>query len=177
MHFHATEAGGLGTTVRILLPLALETGELGEVSDPGPAAASVQGTARILLVDDEASVRDVAGDMLRGLGYVVATCRDGREAVEYYRENWQQVDLVVLDMVMPELGGRDAFVAMRRINPGIRALLSSGYSLDGEAQAILDEGVVAFVGKPYRQAELGRKVAEALVPKCRNACDCGERLG
>ena len=130
-----------------------------------PAAASVRATGRVLLVDDEASVRDVAGDMLRGLGYHVVTCVDGQEAVKYYRQNWQQIDLVILDMVMPVMGGRDAFLAMRRINPGIRAILSSGYSLDGEAQAILDEGVLVFVGKPYRQSELGRKVADAMTPK------------
>jgi CheY-like chemotaxis protein len=116
-------------------------------------------------VDDEETIREVAAKMLRSLGYSVATCADGREAVEYYRANWQQVDLVILDMVMPQMGGRDAFIAMRQINPQIRALLSSGYSLNGEAQAILEEGVLGFIGKPYRLAELARSVAEALARK------------
>jgi two-component system, cell cycle sensor histidine kinase and response regulator CckA len=73
--------------------------------------------------------------------------------------------LVILDMVMPEMGGRDAFIAMRQINPRLRALLSSGYSLNGEAQDILDEGVLAFIGKPYRHNELSEAVAEALARK------------
>ena len=68
-------------------------------------------------------------------------------------------------MVMPGMGGHDTFVEMRQVNPQVRAILSSGYSLNGEAQAILDEGVLAFVGKPYRQAELSRKVSEALARK------------
>jgi CheY-like chemotaxis protein len=76
-----------------------------------------------------------------------------------------QVDLVILDMVMPEMGGRDTFLAMRRINPQVRALLSSGYSLNGEAQGILNEGVLGFVGKPYCRAELSRSVAETLLRK------------
>jgi len=119
----------------------------------------------VLLVDDEETVRTAALEMLRDLGYQVATCSDGREAVEYYRARWAQTDLVILDMVMPVMGGREAFIAMRRINPRIRAVLSSGYSLDGEAQRILDEGVLVFLGKPYRYAELSAAVAEALARK------------
>lgn len=116
-------------------------------------------------MDDEKAVRQLAADMLLSLGYVVATCADGREAVEYYRANWQQVDLVILDMVMPVMNGREAFLAMRTINPQIRALLSSGFSLNGEAQGILNEGVLAFLGKPYRLGELSRSVSETLARK------------
>jgi CheY-like chemotaxis protein len=153
---------GRGTTVRIYLPLAPGA------SEPEQAiaeAAPVQGTAWILLVDDEAIIRQMATEMLRGLGFGVETCANGREAVEYYRANWQQVDLVILDMAMPEMGGRDTFLAMRQINPQIRALLSSGYSLNEEAQGILNEGVLGFVAKPYGHAELSRRVAEALLRK------------
>jgi CheY-like chemotaxis protein len=116
-------------------------------------------------VDDEAMIREMASELLRDLGYTVVTCADGRETAAYYREHWREVDLVILDMVMPGISGRDTFVALREVNPQVRVLLSSGYSLNGEAQAILDEGVLAFVGKPYRQADLARKVAEALARK------------
>jgi two-component system, cell cycle sensor histidine kinase and response regulator CckA len=153
---------GHGTTVRIHLPLAPGAAER---KDVGAAAMPAQGGVRILLVDDEETVREMASEMLRDLGHRVTACADGREAVVYYRENWKQVDLVILDMVMPQMGGRDAFLAMRQINPQIRALLSSGYSLDGEAQGILDECVLGFVGKPYRQAELSLSIAEALARK------------
>ena len=150
---------GHGTTVRLCLPLApYAAKESGERYDATPA----RGTARVLLVDDEETVRTMAPEMLRDLGYSVVTCCNGREAVEYYRAHSREVDLVILDMVMPEMGGRDAFIAMRKINPKVRALLSSGYSLDGEAQDILDEGVLAFIGKPYRHNELSEAVAEAL---------------
>jgi signal transduction histidine kinase/ABC-type uncharacterized transport system substrate-binding protein/ActR/RegA family two-component response regulator len=153
---------GHGTTVRLCLPLAANTVRETEGRyDSVPA----RGSARILLVDDEETVRMMAPEMLRDLGYSVATCSDGREAADYYRVHWKEIDLVILDMVMPEMGGRDAFIAMRQINPRLRALLSSGYSLNGAAQGILDEGVLGFIGKPYRKAELAEIVKEALARK------------
>ena len=129
-----------------------------EVSAAVPVAAG----ARILVVDDEAVVRDIAARMLRRLGCKVAVCKDGAEAVDYYCKWWKDVDLVILDMVMPVLGGRDAFIAMREINPQVKALLSSGYGIDGEAQSTLDEGVLGFLKKPYRLTELSHKIADAL---------------
>ena len=113
-------------------------------------------------MDDEEMVRDAAAGMLRELGYKVAICKDGTEALEYYRTAWRHVDLVILDMVMPEMRGRDTFIALRRINPRIKALLSSGYPINGEARNILDEGVVGFLQKPFRIAALSQMVAQAL---------------
>jgi len=149
---------GHGSTFTLYLPLAEPAKE-----EAGAAGgAPIKGTARILLVDDEEMVRDMGARLLRELGYKVAVCKDGAEAVEYYRKSWEHVDLVILDMVMIGMGGRDAFVAMRRINPDIKALLVSGYSIDGEARSILDEGVLGFLQKPFRVAEFGRAVADAL---------------
>jgi len=82
--------------------------------------------------------------------------------MEYYRKSWKQTDLVILDMVMPELGGRETFIAMREINPEIKAILSSGYSIDGPAQEILDEGVKSFIQKPFELQKLSDKVAKVL---------------
>jgi two-component system, cell cycle sensor histidine kinase and response regulator CckA len=107
-------------------------------------------------VDDEEVVRELARVILVELGYSVTVCKDGKEAVDYYRMSWREIDLVLLDMVMPELG------AMRRINPAVRVILSSGYSINSEAQSILDDGAMAFVGKPFRIAELSDKVAHGL---------------
>jgi PAS domain S-box-containing protein len=149
---------GHGSTFRLYLPLADEDAEETAL----PRDIPVTGNARILIVDDEEVVREVGAEMLRELGYRVTTCKDGQEAVEYYKKTWSYIDLVVLDMVMPELGGKDAFIAMREINPHVRAILSSGYSINGEAQSILDEGVISFIGKPFRQAAFAQVVAHAL---------------
>ena len=152
---------GKGTSIEILLPLC-EAAATGEEADASHEPA--QRIARVLLVDDEQMVREMAAEMLRALGHQVATCSDGVEAVEYYREHWKQTDLVILDMVMPGRSGHDTFLDMRRVNPGIKALLSSGYSLDSEAQKILNQGVLGFVQKPYSMKQLSAKVSDALTP-------------
>jgi CheY-like chemotaxis protein len=149
-----------GTTVEFYIPLheapvgGEEKGAETEITPPRPA--------RILVVDDEVMIRDLAAEMLRALGHQVATCQDGAEAVAYYREHWKNTDLVILDMVMPGRSGRDTFLDMRRINPAVKALLSSGFSVDGDAQKILDEGVRGFLQKPYTVRELSAKVGELL---------------
>ncbi len=147
---------GHGSTFNIYLPL---TDESGEPEESGEQNKTIIGTAKILFVDDETTLQEVATHMLQNLGYEVLTCKNGKDAVEFYEKSWQDIDLVILDMVMPELDGRDTFAAMKQINPKIKAILSSGYSINGEAQKILDDGVMDFIGKPFKQAELSQKVA------------------
>jgi len=149
---------GHGSTFRLCLPLA----EAEEPVETSPAQAATVPGVRILVVDDEEVVRTMAADLLVEMGHTVTTCGDGREAVNHYREHSREIDLVILDMVMPALGGRDTFRELKKINPSIRALLASGYSLNGEAQEILDEGVLAFVQKPFNTHELATKIALAL---------------
>jgi PAS domain S-box-containing protein len=149
---------GQGTAFKIYLP----TFEAEIWADGQVPQATEAGVGRILLVDDEPVLREVASDMLCSLGYQVETCRDGKEAVDYYNEHWRQIDLVILDMVMPRLDGRGAFAAMRKINPNIRAILSSGYSINERAQSILDDGVMAFVGKPFSRRQLTEVVERVL---------------
>ncbi len=151
---------GHGTCFKIYLPLLSEVQEPPEQkpSEPPPAKAS----ARILVVDDEELLRDMASLMLRKLGYEVIACKDGEEAIARYAESWHSIDLVILDMVMPKMGGRDTFIAMRKINKDLRSLLSSGYSIGEEAQEILNDGVLGFIQKPYSSSELAKKVAEAI---------------
>ncbi|MHC4874727.1 MAG: response regulator, partial [Planctomycetota bacterium] len=120
------------------------------------------GSANILLVDDEEIIRELAEDLLHDLGYNVNVCENGQEAIEYYEKNWQQIDLVILDMVMPEVSGKDTFTALKKINPEICAVLSSGYSINGEAQKILDQGVKSFIGKPFDEAQLSETISEVL---------------
>jgi len=150
---------GFGTDFKVYLPL-LDTPikTKPEILSDLP----IMGHAYILLVEDEPIVRDMTKKMLEALGYSVTTCRDGQEAVEYYRDSWREIDLVILDMVMPKMGGKDTFTAMYKINPDVRAILSSGYSINDEAQSILDQGVKAFVGKPYDRKKLSEVVARVL---------------
>jgi signal transduction histidine kinase len=150
---------GHGTTFRLYLP---SSEDLSSEQEAIVKSSPITGNARILLVDDEPAVRAIATEMLKELGYKVTVCTNGKEAIEHYKKSWKDIDLVLLDMVMPKLGGRDVFAAMRKINPDIRAILSSGYSISGDVQTILDEGVMAFVGKPYELAKLSGTVARIL---------------
>ena len=150
---------GHGTVMKMCLPLT----DNREAQAPALPVAPVRpGTGSLLLVDDEQMIREMAGQMLKGMGYTVATCRDGQEAVEYYLEHHVEIDLVILDMIMPRLNGREAFLLMRQVNPGVRALLASGFSADGEAQEVLKLGIRGFVQKPFRMAELSARIQEAL---------------
>lgn len=149
---------GKGTTFKISLPLAEEL-----VTSMDDHKVTIKtGNAMILIVDDEELIRNMVADSLRGMGYKVALCKNGKEAFEYYKKSWKKIDLVLLDMIMPEMGGKETFLAMRKINPEVKVLLSSGYSVDCDAQEILDKGAVGFMGKPFTQTELSKKVASAL---------------
>jgi PAS domain S-box-containing protein len=148
---------GEGSTFHLFLPLIAAT-RLPQQRQPAPEAA-VPGRGRVLLVDDESIVRGVGEQMLRSLGYEVVTFPDGDSAVAYYRENWQQVDLILLDMIMPKYGGPETFRLLRQINPEVSVLLVSGYSLDSEAQTVLEQGACGFIQKPFRRVELSQRVA------------------
>jgi PAS domain S-box-containing protein len=152
---------GAGTLFKVYLPLADGCAEE-EDADPPRMAEFGTGRGRILLIDDQATVRDVCSAMLSTLGYTVSTAADGREGVEQYRRFGKDVDLVIVDMIMPNLGGRDCFREIKTMNPGVRALLSSGFSLDGSVQEIMDEGIAGFIQKPYRLEELSNAVAKAI---------------
>ncbi|MFW6367175.1 MAG: response regulator [bacterium] len=116
------------------------------------------GQETILLVDDEDMIWDVIIDMLQELGYSVILAGNGLEAVEVYRENPGLVDLVMLDMVMPELDGHGTFFKLREIDPEVRVLLSSGYVSEEDARDVLEAGAAGFLQKPYRMVDLARRV-------------------
>ena len=123
-------APGRGTAIRVYLPLI--EGE-SEPVEEGREIVAARREARILVVDDESLFRDLAVDMLHSVGYSVLTAEDGQAGLDFYREHWRAIDLVILDMIMPRLSGADTWRGMKAINPNVRALLASGYSREGEA--------------------------------------------
>ena len=114
----------------------------------------------ILLVDDEDMIWDVLMDMLQSLGYQVILAGDGKEAVEIYGANPGKIDLVILDMLMPNMGGRETFFILKELDPKVRVLASSGYVSEDAIQDIMDSGAAGFLRKPYRLADLARKIRE-----------------
>ncbi len=150
---------GRGTTVRVYLPQAAD---VPESAFPRTEQGLAYGTGTILVVDDEEIVRSVAEGFLRHLGYDVVTAADGQEAVECYARLRDQIDAVLLDLVMPRMGGRDCFRALRELNPEVRAVLSTGYGPDVVPQELLDEGMRGLVLKPYRLEQLAEAMTRAL---------------
>lgn len=118
------------------------------------SAAIKKGSEVILLVDDEEVIRDFTREVLEEQGYSVVTAKDGDDAIRLYAQLYTRIHAVVLDMVMPQKGGLETYREMKEINPKVKVLLSSGYSQDGHAQEILNEGVMGFVQKPYDMSQL-----------------------
>jgi len=120
------------------------------------------GPETILVVDDEKMVLEVSKELLEFLGYRVYAAGSGQEAIAVYMEKQKEIDLVLLDMIMPGISGGETFDLLREINPGIKVLLSSGYSITGQAHEILDRGCNGFLQKPFQLEHLSRKVREML---------------
>ena len=121
-----------------------------------------KGTETILLTDDEENVLEVSQGFLEAMGYRVFIARDGNEAIEIYKKNRDDIDIVLLDIVMPNMGGGKVYDRMKEINPDIRVLLLSGYSIDGEAREILERGCNGFIQKPFNINDLSAKLREIL---------------
>jgi CheY-like chemotaxis protein len=149
---------GEGSTLNIYLPAS----DRPVLEEQEPEIELVEGTGTVLLVDDEAMVVEVGRPMLEKLGYRVLEANGGHEALRVYREKQSTIDIVVLDMIMPDLNGGETFERLKEIDPEIKVLLSSGYSINGQAQRIIERGCKGFIQKPFNLRELSNKLGEIL---------------
>ena len=149
-------AVGSGTSFTIYLPLT-------EQVPPSLArtVVPVNGQGRILLVDDEPLLRRLGAEQLTSLGYEVVLAADGQEALEIFSKDPTRITAVVLDVIMPRRNGPDTFRAMRARDPQVKVLMISGYGAD--IDALLQEGVLGFIQKPFNAAELSQALAAAIV--------------
>jgi CheY-like chemotaxis protein len=147
-----------GTTFNIYLPAS----NLEKVDDIKISTEMVKGNEAILLVDDEESTIQVEELMLRKLGYQVTPALGGKEAVELYKEKMVDLDLVALDMIMPEMNGKDTYDALKKINPEVKVLLVSGYSQNKQIDELMDQGCNGFIQKPFDIVQLSQKLREVL---------------
>jgi PAS domain S-box-containing protein len=142
---------GAGSTITLYLPEGLPA--------PGaPAEAASRGRGRVLLVDDDPVALATTRDMLGELGYAVLSASGGQAGVDCYKERWREVDLVLLDLAMPDVDGIECFRAMKSINPNIRAILSSGYAVELREANVLEEGMLGTLQKPYTFDHLGQTI-------------------
>lgn len=122
--------------------------------------------AHILLVDDEEVVSAATEEMLKRLGYKVTNVSSGSQGIAFYQAHWQEVGLVILDMVMPEMDGAQVFGALKEINPNVDVLVSSGYSHNETAQGMIDAGARGYLQKPFRINDLSSIISRILpLPK------------
>jgi two-component system, cell cycle sensor histidine kinase and response regulator CckA len=149
---------GHGTTFTLYLPAS---GSKTAVAKPLQGGL-LTGNETILTVDDEQANIETIKELLEMLGYKVLTAQSGKKAIELYKEHPGKIQLVILDMIMPEMNGKDTLVRLMDIDKNVSVLLSSGYSINGEAKSILDLGCKGFIQKPFRIEELSRKIREVL---------------
>ncbi|RPH35145.1 response regulator, partial [bacterium] len=152
---------GVGTTFIIYLPSAERP-----MAVPAPEQErTIGGQETIFIVDDEDMIRSLVKDILAAKGYNVLAAPDGTTAAAMYKEHWRSIDLVILDMIMPGMGGRETMEKLKEINPNVRAILSTGYSDDDRARDLMALGVKVFLQKPYRTEELSTAVRKVLDEK------------
>ncbi len=147
---------GVGTVFHLYLP-CIESRGGAEI--PGETR---RGTGTILFIDDEKLVRLTARPMLEGLGYEVIDVDNGREGIEIYRERKEDIDLVITDMIMPEIDGREVFTALRKIDPDVRVIISSGFTPPDILRELNGKGLSGFIQKPYKQKEFSTLIHKVL---------------
>jgi len=156
-------APGQGTTITVLFPLAEDAPAAApEPVRQAPARADGKYRGTVLLVDDDETVRQVGRTILQRYGFTVFTAVDGADGVEVFEKHADEIDVVILDMTMPNMNGEEAYRAMCKVRPNVRALLSSGYSEQEATSKFSDAGLAGFIQKPYHAAELTSKLTEVL---------------
>jgi two-component system cell cycle sensor histidine kinase/response regulator CckA len=152
---------GQGTTFNIFLPAT----DKAAVKETVPPKGLLEGTETILFVDDEDVIIDVNREILESLGYKVVAAKSGQEAIEVYRKLQGKIDLIILDMIMPGMDGEMTYDSLKKVNADVRVILSSGYSKNEQAKAILEKGCQAFIQKPFSISDLSMTIRQVLDKK------------
>jgi CheY-like chemotaxis protein len=149
---------GEGATFQIYLP----SSEKEKIEEKTLSEAVLTGEETILLVDDEEMIIDIGQRLLEKLGYKIFTAMNGKDAIKVYKENKADIRIVILDMIMPGMGGGEIFDRLKEIRSDVRVLLSSGYCINGQATEILKRGCDGFIQKPFSLKRLSLKLREIL---------------
>jgi PAS domain S-box-containing protein len=147
-----------GATFNIYLPAS----DKEVIREKEQTRKTLKGAETILLVDDEEMIIEVNREILKTLGYKPMVARTGKQAIEIYKTSKDKIHMVILDMIIPGMGGGEAYDCLKKINPEIKVLLSSGYSISGQAAEILERGCSGFIQKPFKLRELSVKIREIL---------------
>jgi CheY-like chemotaxis protein len=158
---HCYSEPGLGTTFKCYLPA--HQGEPPEtVPSPGLDSRHLRGSETVLLVDDEEALRDIGSSTLSSMGYQVLTAASGEEALETYRSRAGGIDLVILDLGMPGMGGKRCLAGLLALDGRAKVIIASGYSANGPVKEALEAGASGYLAKPYRLADLLTAIRDVL---------------
>ncbi|MFH0728509.1 MAG: PAS domain S-box protein [Pseudomonadota bacterium] len=158
-YIDVTSKPGEGTTISIWLPVSEKV--IADTLQPVDEKIA-RGSGTILLVDDEEAITDVTLQMIELLGYRVISATSGREAVRLYEESRERIDLVILDVIMPGMGGGETFDRLKEIDPNVNVVISTGFSIDENASRIMARGAKDFLQKPFDMETLSKKIKKAL---------------
>ena len=163
-YIEVTSQKGQGSQFNIYLPASAEQ----VVHAAEPETEIMKGSGTILIVDDEEIVLGVGARILQQLGYTVLESTSGASALALYKKLQDRIKLVVLDIVMPHMGGGEVYDRLKEINPEVKVLLASGYSIDDQAREIMERGCNGFIQKPYSNKPMSDKIIEILSQKGQN---------
>jgi two-component system cell cycle sensor histidine kinase/response regulator CckA len=149
-----------GTTFRVYLPAQEREGAAPAKEER--KRGDYRGAETIIIVDDEPDIIDIGQNTLEQFGYTVLTARSGEEAVEIYTRQGDRIDLVILDLGMPGMGGEKCLKELLRMNPAVKVLIASGYAATQTVHSILEAGATGFMAKPYRLEDMLKKVRDVL---------------
>ena len=155
-----TSSPGVGTTFKVLFPLP-ETSD-NVATAPVTLTPSKKSVVTILLVDDEQALRNVGADLLEAMGFTVLTAQDGREACDIFYEHGREIDVIMLDLIMPVMGGIDTYHELRKTNMSIPIVICSGYGVESVAHVINNDQHAGFVHKPYKPEELRNMIVKMM---------------
>jgi two-component system, cell cycle sensor histidine kinase and response regulator CckA len=150
---------GEGTTFRLYFPVTRATSAEAQSED---TIKESRGHETILIIDDELDVREIWAEYLRNIGYSVILAENGEQGISLFSENKDTIDLIILDVIMPKMGGKDALNRIKEIDPDTKILIASGYSENGKAGEIITDDVDGFIQKPTTLRELSEKVSRVL---------------
>ena len=151
-------AKGKGSTFNVYLPVSRQ--ESTQIA--GSNGELRKGSETILLVDDEDIIINVDRKLLKQLGYKVLIAKNGTTALKIFKARHQNIDLVLLDIIMPDIGGDKVYAEMKRVKPDVKVLVSSGYSIDWQARKMLENGCSGFIQKPFKISQLAFQIREIL---------------
>ncbi len=157
-HITVYSKPGHGSTFNIYLPATRKAA----IEEPREEDHLEKGEETILLIDDEADILEIGCEMLSALGYKVLSADCGKAAIEIFKKEKENIDLIILDMIMPDMDGMRVFETLMRLKPTTKVLLSSGYSKSGQAQKLMEKGCHGFIQKPFNLHKLSTRIRKIL---------------